>query len=806
MARTKKRSKIFETRYFGIIIGVIVVLLFYVIGRFTRLTDNLDLKMLDLQFNYKTLFLKETIAEGVSLETRNPNINPDILIVGIDFKSLSDFGKWPFPRYREADLVNSFSRIQRQEERERALFLDIFFIEPDAKGFDDANLLQSIRSNGRVFLETVLDELPPSEGAEEFFRRQKILYETYGEITDVSGPWEHMRGFYGLQPPLQPYGRATYGYGHANFYEDADKVFRRQALIAKSCELLETVRFNDLTTDYSVSAERFERLEWVDRNGLPHTIESPLTAEILQKLQADLEAHAPLKEEDTDGDGKPDQSYYLIRKYQDHFLPSITLSLALEYWNKKLSDIVVRLGESILISNPQQWNMETQSWEPYRLETKPAVIDAEGHVTTEAEYQILTEVAIPIDDQGRMLINYMGPPSFASSEGRQTFPIRSFSGYAANPPGSNPASWPRTKAVGNKILMVGPFAQGMAADQKPTPLGLMYGVEIHANALNTILMNKFLITAPWWLDLAILAGLVLLTAFMVSRLSTIWAFFVSLFLVIVLFFTTSIIFDQKAFIIGFADPAIGVILTLITVVVYRALTEEKDKRQIKDMFGKYVSPSVVAEMMETPPELGGVDKNLTVFFSDIAGFTTLSETMTPQELVSHLNKYLTAMTDIILTFKGTLDKYIGDAVMCFWGAPLPQEDHALLACKCSLRQQMALKELNEQWPEEKRISVRMGLNSGIMTVGNMGSTGRMAYTLSGDNVNLGSRLEGLNKQYGTHIMMSEYTYGLVKDKVIARELDNVRVKGKNKPVVVYELIDVPEGLEPPESRDKKKKG
>jgi adenylate cyclase len=100
----------------------------------------------------------------------------------------------------------------------------------------------------------------------------------------------------------------------------------------------------------------------------------------------------------------------------------------------------------------------------------------------------------------------------------------------------------------------------------------------------------------------------------------------------------------------------------------------------------------------------------------------------------------------------------------------------------------------------------MGLNSGIMTVGNMGSTGRMAYTLSGDNVNLGSRLEGLNKQYGTHIMMSEYTYGLVKDKVIARELDNVRVKGKNKPVVVYELIDVPEGLEPPESRDKKKKG
>jgi adenylate cyclase len=143
--------------------------------------------------------------------------------------------------------------------------------------------------------------------------------------------------------------------------------------------------------------------------------------------------------------------------------------------------------------------------------------------------------------------------------------------------------------------MVGPFAQGMAADQKPTPLGLMYGVEIHANALNTILMNKFLITAPWWLDLAILAGLVLLTAFMFSRLSTIWAFLRLPFPRHRPLLTTSIIFDQKAFIIGFADPAIGVILTLITVVVYRAMTEEKDKRHIKDMFGKYVSPSVVAE-------------------------------------------------------------------------------------------------------------------------------------------------------------------------------------------------------------------
>jgi adenylate cyclase len=224
------------------------------------------------------------------------------------------------------------------------------------------------------------------------------------------------------------------------------------------------------------------------------------------------------------------------------------------------------------------------------------------------------------------------------------------------------------------------------------------------------------------------------------------------------------------------------------------MTEERDKRQIKEMFGKYVSPKVVDQILEHPPELGGVDKELTVFFSDIRGFTTLSESMTPQELVNHLNQYLTAMTDVILGYDGTLDKYVGDEIMCFWGAPVPQEEHAILACKCALKQMAVLAELNTRWPPERRIDIGIGINSGIMTVGNMGSLGRMNYTLTGDNVNLGARLEGTNKEYKTHIILSEYTYALVKERVIARELDNIRVKGKNRPVLIYELIDVPEGF------------
>ncbi len=405
-----------------------------------------------------------------------------------------------------------------------------------------------------------------------------------------------------------------------------------------------------------------------------------------------------------------------------------------------------------------------------------------------------------------MLINFMGIGSSPSPQGHQTFPIRSFSGYAARTVGPDPQEWPRTKAVGNKILMVGPFSKGIAEDEKTTPYGLMYGVEIHANALNTILMNNFLYYLPRWANILILLAITIFTAFMVSRLSTIWSLIISMIMMVVFFFSISLIFDIYNTIITLSAPILGILLAFLSVIVYRIMTEEKDKARIRDMFGKYVSPRVVDQILANPPELGGVDKDITVFFSDIRGFTTFSEAMTPQELVNHLNEYLTAMTDIILDYHGTLDKYVGDEIMCFWGAPLPQEEHAILACECALQQMETLNKMNENWPPEKRINIGIGVNSGIMTVGNMGSMGRMNYTLMGDNVNLGARLEGTNKQYLTNIIISEFTYGLVKDRVIARELDNIRVKGKNKPVLIYELNDVTDGYEPAASVKTKEQG
>jgi len=309
-------------------------------------------------------------------------------------------------------------------------------------------------------------------------------------------------------------------------------------------------------------------------------------------------------------------------------------------------------------------------------------------------------------------------------------------------------------------------------------------------------MDNFLHELPEWGNILILFVSIMLIALITSRMGPGWSLVLTIFLIFAQFIAISILFEFKNLMIHFATPGIGSFFIYIIVVLYRIIMEESDKKRIKVMFGKYVSPLVVEQMMEKPPELGGVDSDTTIFFSDIRSFTTLSETMSPQELVKLLNEYLTAMTDCLIDYRGTLDKYIGDAIMCFWGAPIPQEDHALLSCKCALKQMELLDELNSNWPPEKQIHIGIGLNSGVSTVGNMGSEGRMNYTVMGDNVNLASRLEGINKQYYTNIVISESTYDKVKDKgAICRELDDIRVKGKKKPVRIYELVGFEGGLE-----------
>lgn len=794
----KKRAKIFESKYFGLVIGALIIGLFLLMDVGTNFFQTMNTKVVDLHFILKSLVTSTSIQEGVSVTANNPKISQDIAIVGIDNRSLARFGKWPFPRSVHANLIDSFSRIKDQNERESALFLDVFIIEPDRRPSDDARFVKSIEDSGHVYMETVLEVgISDYESFPRMLDRQQTLFERNGSFTNVSGEWQKIPEFQGVQAPLKPYAKAVAGYGHANYTQDTDEIYRRQALIAKFSLEEEQIRLDELNENFTVRISQFERLAWTDRDGRIHNIKMPLDKKSIAELTETMKKSAPPVVVDADSNGVPEEEYFVVRKFKDYFVPSITLSLALNYFGVAPKDVEIELGKAITIPNPTRYDAQAGKRVPYTIVQGKDEFDTNGKMIKEAPRKTMDKIMIPINENGEMLINFMGYRSSASVDGYQTFPVRSYAGYADRVPGPDPETWPKTKAVGNKILMVGPFADGIAQDEKPTPFGLMYGIEIHTNALNTILMSNFLNTAPFWMDALLLFVLVLGISFLTSRFSTIWAFLTVIFTVIVLFFALTFTFEYNSLILDFTKPAIGMIVAFIAIVSYRAMTEERDKKMIRATFGKYVSPKVVDQILEQPPELGGVDKELTVLFSDIRGFTTLSENMTPQELVNHLNLYLTAMTDLILEYGGTLDKYVGDEVMCFWGAPISQQDHAILACKCAIRQMQKLHELNEGWPESKRINIGIGLNSGIMTVGNMGSPGRMNYTLMGDNVNLGARLEGTNKQYGTNIIISEFTYGMVKDHFIVRELDNIRVKGKNKPVLIYELIDCIGSIDPP---------
>jgi adenylate cyclase len=799
----KKRAKFLATRTFGFVIAAaiagIVILITYVTG----LLAPLELKTLDTHFFLKNAARGKTIQEGSVYSENNPKISSDILIVGVDASTLAKLGLWPFPRSRHADLINAFSRIKEQNNRENALFLDILFVSETGDVANDEALASAIQESGRVFLETsLLRPSNESDEGEEMSIRERRLARRFGSIHNIKGDWKHMVTFQSSEAPLDIFGDVAAGYGHATFFPDLDQIFRRQPIVGKLSALVETIPLDDLKPGYAVDEKAFERLAWMDKDGVYHDIPTPLTDSSLASLRRNMESSAPRKVDEGGGEG-----YFIVRRFRDTFIPSITLSLALNYFGKKVDDVEVVLGKHVRIPSPTRFDPETGKRLPYEIVVRPDVIDASGNVTKAGKRRAVPYIDIPIDENGTMLINYMGPPSSDSPEGIQTYPVRPYAGYAEKAPSPDPATWRRSSmAVGNKILMVGAFASGMSSDDKQTPLGIMYGIEVHANALNTILMDNFVIEAPAIVNIAILLVLVLIVAFMSSRRSTLISFFTTLFLLCAYFMGVTTLFDFQGYLINFSSPAMAMIFTFIAIVVYRAMTEERDKKQIRDAFGKYLSPKVVDQLVENPPELGGVDKDLTVLFSDIRSFTTLSESMSPQELVNHLNTYLTAMTDIILEYAGYLDKYVGDEVMCFWGAPLPQADHAVLACKCALRQMERLHELNAGWPEAIRINIGIGVNSGIMTVGNMGSPARMNYTLMGDNVNLGARLEGTNKEYGTNIIISEFTYGLVKDKFICRELDNIRVKGKNKPVLIYELVDCLEDIAPPKLDAPKRHG
>ena len=318
------------------------------------------------------------------------------------------------------------------------------------------------------------------------------------------------------------------------------------------------------------------------------------------------------------------------------------------------------------------------------------------------------------------------------------------------------------------------------------------GVEYHANALWTILNEDFIYSLDILYIFLIMFVFALITAATVHFLKPVGGLGVLVLEVAALAFIAVQLFNRYGLWIEVTGPALASMFTFLGTGGYQFIAEQREKRMIKGMFQHYLAKSLVDELIANPDrlKLGGDKKELTVFFSDIESFTSISESLIPEKLLEYLNEYLSAMTDIVLEYDGMLDKYIGDAIVAVWGAPILRERHASLGCRASLQMQKRLMELRRSWKMEGKpeFKARIGLSTGYMTIGNVGSHQRLSYTVIGDVVNLASRLEGINKQYQTYIMISNSTYQEVQDEFQARELDLITVKGKTEPVRIYELL------------------
>jgi len=386
-------------------------------------------------------------------------------------------------------------------------------------------------------------------------------------------------------------------------------------------------------------------------------------------------------------------------------------------------------------------------------------------------------LSVPVDDSASALIPYRG--------GKFSFPYISLADVLSGKVDK--------KRLEGKIALVGTTAPGLL-DLRSTPVDAVYpGVEIHANLIAGMLDKSIKQKPPYILGAEVILLLVggVALAMLIPMLSPLYASIATALGALLIAGLNLLIWTQADMVLPLAASLLMTATLYVMNMAYGYFVEARSKRQFTELFGQYVPPELVDKMAADPEKysMEGKSEDLTVLFSDIVGFTSISESLEPKDLASFINEYLTAMSLIIRNNRGTLDKYIGDAIMAFWGAPVEDKEHAKQGLLAALGMQSELSKINERvkakgWPD---IRIGIGVNSGVMSVGDMGSKVRRAYTVMGDPVNLGSRLEGLTREYGVGIIASEATRDRVTGFVF-RELDRVKVKGKDEPVAIFEVV------------------
>jgi adenylate cyclase len=437
---------------------------------------------------------------------------------------------------------------------------------------------------------------------------------------------------------------------------------------------------------------------------------------------------------------------------------------------------------------PAVIDFQNEMYAPLSIMTLSAIQDTNPLVSV-AEYGIekvqIGNISIPTDELGRIMINYRGDA--------ETYPHISVTDILkGNVPKSD---------LENKVVIVGATAIGIY-DMRVTPYSSVFpGVEIHANIVDSVLKKAFLYHPTWAkiFDILMICVAGLLLGFVLPRFGV----FTGIATVSILFFGyiffCQYLFAAHGWILNLVYPLLLIISVYIIITVYKYLVESRQKRFIRKAFSTYLAPTVVKQLEESPDNLvlGGEEREITAFFSDVQGFTSISEKLTPSELVELLNEFLTEMTNIILRDEGTVDKFEGDAIIAFYGAPNELENQAERACITCVAMQRRLHELRSKWKDEGRpeLMMRIGLCTGLAVVGNMGSRNRMDYTMMGDTVNTAARLEGVNKIYGIYTLVCETTYKKASNRVWGREIDAIQVVGKKEPVRVFQLLGMSDDID-----------
>ncbi len=390
----------------------------------------------------------------------------------------------------------------------------------------------------------------------------------------------------------------------------------------------------------------------------------------------------------------------------------------------------------------------------------------------------LGDIEIPTDSSGRMFVDFAG--------GAKSFRYISALDIYNN-------SFKKSDIEG-KVAILGTSAAGLL-DLRAMPFDKVYpGVEVHANVIDNIINNNIISSPSYAIGVTLIAILlsVLIPATLIYFLSPAISFFM-LFGYIAFgtwYYYKSLFSDH--ILLNFAYPLITTLVTVSTITFLKIYFENRQKEVIKEKFAKKVSPQVAAELLKNPKDVfSAKEAEITIFFSDVRNFTTISEGFKdPKDLISYLNDYMSPMSSIIIEERGTIDKYIGDAIMAYWNAPTEVKNHPDRALRAAIRQIEALKPLNEKLKQNSLplIDIGIGLHTGVAIAGEMGSEGRSDYTIIGDSVNLASRIEGLCKPYGAKILISEFTKSGLKEEYKLREIDRVKVKGKDEAVTLYEVL------------------